>query len=261
MSNSVFSKFIDDLIRRGFEYFGRYYSCYEGIVVDNEDPEHMSRIRVIVPEVTGRDKIGKWAIPKNVFSGPGYGSQVIPPKDTIVWVSFKYGNPKVPLYSLSYHASGDKPEDLRAIDNFWFKTPGGHIVELDDGKKVIRLTHLSKHIIELSEDTIDIKHKDGNTIQITKDDASINGKKVYLGDEGKASHPVALGDESKDRLTDLAQYVAKIDADLLVVATVVGTIVSGATATQIANIGQRLSTLPQLLIDIQKVESQKVKTE
>lgn len=240
-----FQKFINDLVTKGFEYFGRYYGCYEGFVVENADPNNMSRVMVKVPEVSGDGKIGKWALPINIFSGPGYGSQVIPPKDSMVWVSFKYGNPKSPLYSHGYHGPNEKPDKLRKVDNYWFRTPKGNEVQFDDGEKKIIITQL-----------------DGTLINIEKDKISLNGNEVFLGNLNRASHPIGFGDKTAETSGDMAKYLGNIDRDMAVMAGMLATITGDPTCGGvISNIPQRLSTLPDLITTIEEIPSTKVKSE
>lgn len=138
---STFGQFLHTLVTDGLEYFGRFYSSYRGIVAENDDPEKVGRLKLVIPEVTGERTLGIWAWPKHNFSGQGFGSQCIPPIKTTVWVEFEQGNPKRPTWFHGHFGKGEKPESLSHIKNFWFKTPGGHLVEFDDNTNVIRLTH------------------------------------------------------------------------------------------------------------------------
>jgi hypothetical protein len=138
------------LVREGFEKFGRYYSDYRGFVFDNEDPDGLARVQLVIPEITGPQPLNIWAWPKGVFSGVGYGSQVIPKKGEMVWVSFEKGNPRAPMYVLGHHGyspdgkTPEKPERLKDIKNYWFMTPEGQGIELDDTKKEIILSIIGK---------------------------------------------------------------------------------------------------------------------
>ena len=138
-----------DIVTYGLERVGRYYSCYRAFVIDNEDPEGLSRLILRIPDLTGIDIHNKWAWPRNVFSGKDYGSQCIPEKNTMVWVEFENGDPQKPVWSHGYHGKNEKPTTLKDIKNFWFKTPGGHLLELDDTKKELRITTINnKTLIE-----------------------------------------------------------------------------------------------------------------
>src|SRR5690348_4529424 len=113
-------RFLHDLSLYGLEKMGLYYSQYRGFVADNQDPEGYGRLKVSVPEVYGDKVFNGWAWPVSCFAGKGYGLQVIPRKNDLVWVRFEKGNPRRPLWSYGYFGRGDKPNELKDINTFWF---------------------------------------------------------------------------------------------------------------------------------------------
>lgn len=152
-------RILADMFKLGLERFGLYYSVYMAYVEDNEDPEGYGRLKLRIPIVTGKNVYNYWAWPRSNFAGKGYGMQCIPQKGDLVRVEFELGNPRLPIWSYGYFAKKDgekeKPEELKEVTNFWFKTPSGHLVELDDkeGSEEIRITHKDgyKHIIKTNE--------------------------------------------------------------------------------------------------------------
>ena len=68
---------LKNIIYRGLESLGRYYSSYGGFVVDNNDPDYCGRLKLKVPEIYGDDIMDYWAWPKGFYSGKGYGMQII----------------------------------------------------------------------------------------------------------------------------------------------------------------------------------------
>lgn len=133
----------------GMEKMGRYYSSYRAFVIDNEDPDGLSRLILRIPDLTGININQKWAWPKGQFAGKDYGSQIIPQKGDLVWCQFEFGDPKRPIWENGYFAKGEKPEALKDIQNYWFKTPSGHLIELDDKNKELRITTVNgKTLIE-----------------------------------------------------------------------------------------------------------------
>lgn len=148
------------LLTQGIEAFGRYYGSYRGYVIDNEDPEGFGRLKIMVPQITGIDVIDYWAWPKGVYSGKGYGSQIIPEKKDMVWVEFEYGSPRKPIWMHGHFANqiddktSEKPDELKDIKNFWFKTPGGHIVEMDDTNQWVKVTTSKGVTLQMDEDVV-----------------------------------------------------------------------------------------------------------
>jgi hypothetical protein len=215
MRKSPFIDFLDTLIRDGLEKFGRYYSEYRGVVYDNEDPQGLSRIKVIVPEITGNSVIDYWAWPIGQMSGQGYGMQALPRKGELVWVSFEKGSTRRPVWKFGYPGlkSGtlnpDKPKHLRSIDNFWFRTPGGMQVELDDTPSVrrIRIAHANQSEVIIDDNTITIKNTEGKLFYIDKDTIKIehtNGSNFELNLlDSSISYATELGVLSKVELNSL----------------------------------------------------------
>jgi len=173
----VLEKIFKDLFTHGFEKFGKYYSKYRGFVYDREDPEHLGRLKLIIPEVMGRSVLDVWALPTNVYSGINYGSQVIPGINDLVWVEFEKGDPRKPIWSFGYFGTDDtKADKLKNYDLKYFQTPGGHLIELDDTDGIIRITT-------------------AGTVEILKD--------------GEALQPAVLGDTMQEKVEELIDLLLK----------------------------------------------------
>ena len=136
-------RFIKDLSLYGLEKVaGLYYSKYRGFVADNADPKGYGRIKLSVPDVYGDAVFNYWAYPANCYSGKNYGVQVIPQIDDLVWVEFERGNPKKPIWSYGHFGKEEKdelPDELKDIKSFWFKTPGGHLIQFNDTTGLITI--------------------------------------------------------------------------------------------------------------------------
>ena len=68
----------------------RYYGVYQGRVISTADPDALNRVRVIVPQVTGKAD-SAWALP----SVPKAPQPLI---GALVWVSYNNGEPNRPVY-------------------------------------------------------------------------------------------------------------------------------------------------------------------
>ena len=174
---NVLAKFFDDFFTHGFEKYGKFYSRYRGFVVERDDPLHLGRLKLLIPEIAGRSVIPVWAFPVNVFSGDNYGSQIIPQINDMVWVEFEKGNPRAPIWSLGHYGENDtRAEELKDYDNYYFKTPAGHTIELDDTNSIIRITTVG-------------------TVEIFKD--------------GEELQPAVLGNTLQERLEELLDLLLK----------------------------------------------------
>ena len=91
---------LPELIQRyGLEFIGRYYSTYRAVVLDNQDPENLGDIEVMIPSI--HDGVQAWAKPKNsIGGGVNHGYKYLTPKPgDIVWVEFENGDPLRPVWS------------------------------------------------------------------------------------------------------------------------------------------------------------------
>ena len=217
------------LVYDGFEAFGRYYSSYPGFVIQNEDPEGMQRLILKIPVIASDQVVNIWALPKGMYGGEGHGVFITPSIGDMVWVSFRNGNPKFPMWSFGYKRQGLTPKELNNPKLFWFQTPSGILVKIDDVSKEISTTH-----------------PDGMT-QV------IRGKEVFIGDKESTSQYVPLGKELVQQLTK-----EKLRVDLLYTAlTTSPTTPNDGGAAYKAGITQTLS--PAQAPDYTDILSKQVK--
>lgn len=119
------------IIEEGVEGLRRYYSVYRGIVVDPNDPLHLNRIKVCVPEVMGGTI--NWAFPRGQHGSAGDGFKYFTPKmGDIVFVSFEHGDHTKPLWE--FHGWGMKqvPAILDGVNKCGIVTPEGNLIVMDD---------------------------------------------------------------------------------------------------------------------------------
>lgn len=133
------AEIIYEMSMYGLEKLGLYYSQYRGWVVDNQDPLNLQRLKINVPEVYGDGVPNYWAWPVANFSGNFYGSQCIPQKGDFIWVSFEKGNIRKPIWNHGYFSKGKVPDDLTNTKLYWFRTPSGLTILIDDINGTISL--------------------------------------------------------------------------------------------------------------------------
>ena len=222
-SNPILNIF-KDIFVHGLEVFGRYYSSYRGFVYDVKDPLVLGRIKIIIPEVGGDTPYEYWAHPIGVFSGKGYGSQVLPQKGDLVWVSFEGGHPEVPCWQHGYFGANEMPtdDDLKDPNCYWFITPQGHKIKVNDTKSYIHIQHKGGQIVYIDDQAISL----------------ISDKAISLGTKDGSSQPAVLGNTCHDALDLIRQYMVALNTSI-----VKDTI--GYTANGITNI---VSGNPQQII-------------
>jgi len=152
---------IRDLTFFGLEKIGLYYSQYRGFVIDNQDPQQYGRLRINVPDIHGDQVPNQWAWPASTYSGKGYGLQAIPQKDDFIWVRFEKGNTRKPLWMHGYFGKDCIPDDLKGTHLYWFRTPAGITILVNDNTKEIHLYEKGKELQPMVlADTLESKLKD-----------------------------------------------------------------------------------------------------
>lgn len=170
---------LQTMVYHGLERLGRYYASYRGFVADNQDPEGMQRLRLVIPGIAD-NPMETWAWGKGQYSGKGYGCQVLPTKGDMVWVTFENGDPNFPIWEHGHFGEGEIPKEKQSAEIFWFKTPKGFGVEIDDEKEQITLEDIFGNQIIMNEKGISL---------------GLKGKSnVFLGSVDKAAQASVLGD-------------------------------------------------------------------
>jgi hypothetical protein len=189
------------LFDHGLENTGLFYSTYRGVVADVDDPEHLQRLRLIIPQVSGNQSYDYWAFPKGVFYGECYGSQVLPQKGDMVWVEFEGGKPEIPIWSHGHPARKEMPDDpeLKDPNCFWFYTPGGNKVKINDTKNTIHIENRFGEFVEINEQAISI----------------VTTKKISLGTLNGSTYRAVLGEPTEDLLKDINAIIKDLHTAML----------------------------------------------
>ena len=152
----------------------RFVGKYLGLVVDNEDPKGLSRVKVRVPEVFAEETTG-WA-QASEFSGAGVGVAAVPPIDSLVFVEWPAGDiARVPIWSGGPRSDGDGVPGA-GPDTILLVTPGGHQVTLDDtsGGETISIEAASGAKFTLDSDGVAIEFG-SQKMTVTRSSISFNG--------------------------------------------------------------------------------------
>ena len=65
------------------------FGKFKGIVIENQDPERLGRLKVQVPGALGEELA--WAMPCTPYAGPLSGFFMMPEPGTGVWIEFEEG--------------------------------------------------------------------------------------------------------------------------------------------------------------------------
>ena len=88
-----------ECLERSFEKLlnNKRYGKHRGSVTDSQDPENLSRIRAMVPEVFGKDLEICWALPCVPCAGNDSGISMMPESGDGVWIEFEAGDVSRPI--------------------------------------------------------------------------------------------------------------------------------------------------------------------
>ena len=168
---------LQEIVRYGLEKIGWYYGTYRGVVQDNVDDLNMGRLLISVPELHGITSEGIQAYPKGLWSGNGYGINIVPKKGELVWITFVMGNPRYPIWEFGHHTTKDPvPEEFQGNNIYSLQTPKGNKVWIDDDLEQLTMQSEKGYFVRIRED------------------------KIYIGNDEEKMEPVVLGNELKDKL-------------------------------------------------------------
>lgn len=215
----------------GLERLGRYYSCYRGFVVDNEDPKKLNRVKVIIPQLDNKNTTGIWAYSKTHWGGKNYGFNIIPEISDMIWVEFEHGDIRYPIWSFASYGLGERPEEFDSPKKYGFKTPAGNIVIIDDTE---------------DEESILVKHKNlEEYILLLKEKIELEALEIYLGKNGE--EPAVMGETLKNKLDTVLSALASHTHPVTSAPGVTGPPSNAATYTTVkGELGETLSNKVRL---------------
>ena len=167
---------INDIIKWGLEYIGRYYSTYKGYVIDNVDPDGQNRVLVSCPTVWNRNDYSKWAYPESIYSGKGFGMQLLPQIGEQIHVIFDHGDKRYPMWKHANYTENELPVDFQDPTTKGFITPNGtKIIIIDNGDGTDNVLIDTKGTITYNHGTNTTAKADILTQQLTKMSNRIDG--------------------------------------------------------------------------------------
>lgn len=173
---------------------------YIGEVVDNNDPLHLGRCKIVVFGVFNKNvspDLLPWVTPEIGFLGSKKGSLIVPPVGAYVNVRFEKDNINLPVYTsrvvnmsnqptnkdknYPYNLiffetdNGDKSEIDLVERSAFFEHSSGSKILFDDGKILIEQKN-TKNSISMDQEKIVINHGSGNTITLDNTGITIDAK-------------------------------------------------------------------------------------
>jgi uncharacterized protein involved in type VI secretion and phage assembly len=152
----------------------RFTGKFQAVVVDNDDPRGLARLKVQVPEVFGDETTG-WALPCSPYPGQNAGLAAVPPVGSLVFVEWPAGDTsRVPIWSGGSWADGEGVPDA-GPDVLVLVTPAGHRIGLKDteGSESIEVEAVSGAKVVLDSNGVSIEFG-GQKVVLTNSSVSIN---------------------------------------------------------------------------------------
>lgn len=176
----------------------RYYGKYRGLVVDNNDPRNLGRVKASVRELLG-DVDSGWALPCLPYAGNGEGQFTVPPVGAGVWIEFESGDLSRPIWSGCWWGEGQLPSDnagtaatppLKII-----RSETGLMVTMDDDSQTITVSDSG------GSNMVEIQVQAGKITVKGASKAIVEAPQIELVEN--ATHPLVFGD-------DLLQYLNQL---------------------------------------------------
>ncbi|MET0772768.1 MAG: phage baseplate assembly protein V [Candidatus Limnocylindrales bacterium] len=141
-----------------------------GVVRDIDDPDGLGRVRVTIP--TLRDVESSWMQVLTVGAGADKGLVALPEVDDRVLVLLLHGDPAQGVVLGGLYGPGgpyDTGIEGGRVRRTSLRTPGGHLVRLDDEAGTLRLDDASGGSVELADHAIRLEDANGNHVELTRD--------------------------------------------------------------------------------------------
>ena len=155
----------DETLRRLIDLVHhRYWGKHRGIVIDNDDPEHLGRVQVQVPAVLG--EVARWALPCVPYAGDKVGFFCPPEPKSHVWVEFEGGDPTRPIWVGCFWAKDQLPDlAIGPAAKIW-RTPTMHL-RLDEDASVAELGSDQKGAVQVNDQVVVTAGEDATVTSLT----------------------------------------------------------------------------------------------
>ncbi|MEV0293907.1 phage baseplate assembly protein V [Nocardia sp. NPDC050710] len=205
-------RIVADLVERSER---RFYGKYRGIVVDNEDPARLGRLKVMVPSVLGPDVVTGWATACVPYGGSaGNGFLFIPELRAGVWIEFEEGDLEFPIWVGTYWCKpgGNSQAPRPRLDDGTeagdvqqsptrriITTVKGHTLQFEDadGSETVVVREGTRgHSITMNKDGVKIVDATGNALEMSAESMTLTAKVPLTIDA--AGQPVSIVADSID---------------------------------------------------------------
>lgn len=198
----------------------RFFGKYRALVVDNDDPEQLGRLKLNIPSLLGDQVVTGWAVPCVPYGGGGNrGMFFLPEVGDGVWAEFEEGDLEFPIWVGTFWSKpggateAPKPNDQEGTETDIhrpptrqiIKTVAGHTIQFEDGSGELRIllvdgqndnrivfatngmTITSKgNVVTMEGSGITIEDGQGNTITMSPTTGAMGGPGVSINGASRA---------------------------------------------------------------------------
>jgi len=183
----------------------RYYGVVEALVAE-VDGDDEARVKLTFPWFDPAT-VTDWCRVSQLYAGNRYGSVFVPEKGDEVLVAFVHGDMRFPIVLGGLYNGADKPPTDRrnGKDQKVIRTKHGHELLFDDQstRAAVRVTSAAGHVVELDDagKAIRIRAAEGGSVSVQADGAitissktsvTLDAPRIELGDG--AGQRVVRGD-------------------------------------------------------------------
>lgn len=144
-------------------YYGTYLGQVKGFPEGN-----LNQVSVIIPEVDPKGVKEFIAMPKGMVAGKDYGFNYVPKKGDYVYISFRHGMLKYPLWEPGYWAINERPKEFNP-DIIGYKFRDGATLIYDEANSEFSLLQPSGATISLRNGKFSIKNNEASAKDILED--------------------------------------------------------------------------------------------
>lgn len=197
---------------------GVLHNLHIGQVMDNADPDHRGRIKVLLHA----NQLELWASVIVPSAGDGYGVVCIPRVGEIVVLAFVTPEQPMVLGSV-WSGQSSTPSDADTVeDHYLLKTPSGTILDMNDQDgPSVTLTTPQGYSISITDGNggeIEIK-REGQSIKLTSSEVTINSSATVTVNATR----VAISASSVQVDAAMSRFSGVVQADTVIANAVVGT--------------------------------------
>jgi len=165
----------------------RIYGVVVGLVIDNQDPEGLGRVKVKFPSLSD-DEIGHWARIAVLMAGAQRGTFFLPEVDDEVLVAFEGGDVTRPYVLGALWNGRDAPPDTNANgqnDLRFIKSRSGHLIRLDDASGSEKIEIIDKSgsnsiTIDTASNTITITSSKDINIEAAQGKIKLSAQNIEI---------------------------------------------------------------------------------